>query len=323
MRFKSVGAIVASAALVATLSACSQNSGGGSAGGYKPSGNITMLVPFGAGGGSDISGRAIADGLESVTGLRFTTTNVEGGSGAVGYAQFQAQKGNDTYLLPAETAMLALPISQPDVTFTYQDFTPIMKLGDDASVMVVKQDSPYNSCKEVVDASKNKRVVAGVSGAISNDAVLASLLEKNAGAKLDRVPFESGGEVVAALLGGKVDVIFNSPSEVMGQIEAKQVKPLCVFSEERFTYDALKDVPTAPEQGIDVTYAQFRSFIAPGGISEESKQYWIDAAKKFAESDAYKSYIEDNMMQPDAAYGDDFSAYLKTTNDELKKALAK
>lgn len=321
MRTRNLGAIVAVTGLAFSLSACSQNNSPNSTEGYRPSGNITMVVPFGAGGGSDISGRAIGDGLSEVTDLAFTTENRDGGSGAVGFSYFLSLNGQDNYLLPAETAMLALPISQPDVQFAYTDFTPIMKLGDDASIMIVREDSPYNSCTELVDASSSSRVIVGVSGAISNDAVIATLLESETGASLDSIPFESGGEVTAALLGGQVDVIFSSPSEIQGQLDANAVKPLCVFSENRFEYEELADIPTAVEQGIDVTFSQFRSFIAPGGISEEARQYWLDAAQQYAESEAYTSYIEDNRMQSAVLYGDEFVAFLEDANTELQGAI--
>ena len=83
----------------------------------------------------------------------------------------------------------------------------------------------------------------------------------------------------------------------------------------------MKDIPTAIEQGVDVSFAQFRGLIAPGGISDEAKAYWIEQSKKFAESDAYKEYIDSNMMSADALYGDDFADYLGSNSAKLKAVL--
>lgn len=286
-----------------------------------PSGNVTMVVPMGAGGGSDQSGRAIASGLEEGTGLNISVENREGGSGAVGYSYFLSQNGKSNYLLASETALLALPVTQ-DVEFTYEDFTPIMKLGDDYTLLVVAPDAPYDTCSDVVDAAKDERVVAAVSGATSLDEIVFTLVESDQDVEFDRVPFESGSEVLTALLGGQIDVASLNPSEVVAQLEAGDLKALCAFSEERYEYEALSDIPTAKEQGIDVAFAQYRGFIAPGGITEDQTQYWIEAGQAYEESDAYTEYIESNYLQANAVYGDEFSEYLAGNTGDLEVVFA-
>jgi putative tricarboxylic transport membrane protein len=286
-----------------------------------PSGNITMVVPMGAGGGSDLSGRAIASGLEAGSGLNVSVENREGGSGAIGYSYFLAQEGKNNLLLAAETAMLALPVTQ-DVEFTYEDFTPIMKVGDDFTLIVVAPDSDYDTCEDVVEAARDERVVAAVSGATSLDEIVFTLIESDQDVEFDRVPFTSGSEVLTAILGGQVDVASLNPSEVVAQLDNGDLKALCAVSEERYTYDELKDIPTAAEQGIDVSFAQFRGFIAPGGISEESKQFWIDAAKEYEQSAEYTEYIESNYMQANPQYGDEFVEYLAGNTADLEKVFA-
>lgn len=324
MSKKALGLVSTFAVAALAFTGCSTASAGGQAAndGFRPSGDVKMVVPFSAGGGSDLSGRAIAAGLESGTGLNVTTENKEGGSGAVGYSYFLSQKGKDNFLLASETALLALPITQ-DVQFSYESFTPIMKLGEDFTLLVVEPDSPYKTCAEVVDAAKNERVVAAVSGATSLDQVVFTLVEQEKDVKFDRVPFESGSEVVTALLGGQVDVISVNPGEILGQLEGGSLKALCAFADQRYAYDALKNIPTAKEQGIDVAFAQFRGFIAPGGISEDAKKFWIEQGKKYAETPEYTKYIEDNMLQPRAAYGDEFTAYLEGNSKDLESVLSK
>lgn len=308
-------------AAVLGLTGCSE-AGNAASGGdeFKPSGDVRMIVPFSAGGGSDLSGRAIAAGLESITDLNISTENRDGGSGAVGYSHFLAQEGKDNYLLAAETALLALPLTQ-DVEFDYTSFTPIMKLGDDYTLLVVAPDSPFETCTDVVEAAESDRVVAAVSGATSLDEIVFTLVEDETGVEFDRVPFESGSEVLAGLLGGQVDIASLNPGEVLGQLESGDLKALCAFSDERYEFEELADIPTAKEQGVDVAFAQFRGFIAPGGISDEARQYWIDAAEEFEQTDAYRDYIEQNVMQANAVYGDDFVAYLDGNNADLEKVL--
>lgn len=319
---KLLTAATAVGALTLTLSACGGSSSSGGGGGFEPKGNVTMIVPFAAGGGSDIAGRATASGLEETTGKTITVQNIDGGSGAVGYSEFLGRSGDPNYLLATETAMLALPATQ-DVKFTYESFTPIMKLGDDYTLIVAKADSPLKTCSDLTDKAKSERTVVAISGATGLDNITFTLMEKATGAKFDRVPFESGAEVITAALGGQVEAISVNPGEVSGQLESGDLKALCAASEERYEYPALKDIPTAKEQGIDVAFAQFRGVIAPGDIPEDAKQYWIDKSKEFAKTDAYTKYIEDNMMQPNVAYGDDFSKYLAENDKDLRKAIGK
>jgi putative tricarboxylic transport membrane protein len=310
----------AAAAALFALTACG-SAGAGAAADGAPSGNVTMIVPFSAGGGSDQSGRAIAAGLEASTKLNTSVENREGGSGAIGYSYLLSQAGKSNYLLASETAMLALPLTQ-DVEFTYESFTPIMKAGDDFTLMVVAPDSPYDTCADVVAAAKKERVVAAVSGSTSLDEIVFTLVEQDQDVEFDRVPFESGSEVLTALLGGQVDVASLNPSEVVAQLDAGDLKAVCALSEERYTYDELKDIPTASEQGIDVSFAQFRGFIAAGDISDEATEYWIEAGKAFEQTDAYTEYIESNYMQANAQYGDDFTEFLAGNSADLEKVLA-
>lgn len=312
--------------LALTLAACGSDADGSTAGTADGSAAAdrsepaTMIVPFSAGGGSDVSGRTIAAGLEKATGRTFTTENREGGSGAVGYSYFQSEEGNENMLLASETALLALPLTQ-NVTFDFTTFTPVMKVGDDYTLVVVAADSPHQSCADVVAAAKSERVVAAVSGAASLDEVVFSLVEQDQDVTFDRVPFESGSEVLAALLGGQIDVASLNPSEVLGQLESGDLRALCTSSDERYEYEALKDIPTMQEDGIDVTFAQWRGFIAPGGISDEALAYWIEAGEEFAESPEYDAYIEENVMQGNVLYGDEFSAYLEQNNADLTSVL--
>lgn len=301
------------------LSACS---GGGSSadGEFDPGNRVTMIVPFSAGGGSDIAGRAIAAGLEEVTGATITVENRVGGSGAVGYSGLVNAEGDGSMLLASETALITLPIVQ-DVDFTYESFTPIMKAGEDYNLVVVAADSPFQSITDVIEAAKTEQLNAAVSGATGPDHIAWSLIEQEQGITLERVTFESSSEVLAALMGGHVQVAASSPGELTGQLESGDIRALCALAPERYEYDLLADIPTGSEEGVEVTFAQWRGFIAPGGIDDAAKEYWIAKAKEYEQSDAYKEFIESNMLQPVTAYGDDFVEYLHEYAADVESVL--
>jgi putative tricarboxylic transport membrane protein len=316
--------LASTSVLALSLTACGEESGGGGSadgGGFEPRGDVTMIVPFGAGGGSDLAGRATATMIEAADeDLTVSVENREGGSGAVGYSYFLGESGNENMLLATETALLALPISG-EVEFDYTDFTPIMKLGDDFTLMVVPADSPYQTCTDVVEAARGERITAGISGITGLDNIVFTLTEQETGVEFDRVPFESGGELTAALLGGQIDIASLNPGEIIGQLESGDVKALCAFAEERYEYEELADIETAAEQGIDVSFAQFRGVLAPGGISEEARQYWIETMEAAVETEEYQTYIEDNYLQPNTAAGDEFTEYLEGNNELLESVI--
>jgi putative tricarboxylic transport membrane protein len=328
-----VAAFAAAAALL--LSACVQEGGGGgdeagtdgeAAGGeasdFQPSGDVDMTVPFAPGGGSDVAGRTMQSAIEEAAeGVTVSVVNREGGSGAVGYSYFLTQEGNEEALMAVETSMVALPV-EGNVDFTYEDFTMIYKIGEDFTLAVTQPDSPYDTCADLVTAAESgERVVAGITGQTGLDNVVLSLVEQEAGIEFDRVPFEGGGEVVAGLLGGQIDIGTLNPSEVVGQLEAGDLKPLCVFAPDRYEYEGVSEIPTAEEQGIPVSYAQFRGIIAPGGISDEARDYWVGVMEDVVDTPTYQDYIADNYLQPITAPGDEFAAYLEENTTELRRAL--
>lgn len=305
-----------------TLAACSTSSSsqGGESGGFDPGNRVTMIVPFAAGGGSDIAGRAIATGLEEVTGKTITVENRVGGSGAVGYSGLISAKGDGSVLLASETALITLPIVQ-DVDFTFETFTPIMKVGEDFNLVVVAANSPYKSISDLIDAAHGEKLTAAVSGATGPDHIAWSLIEKEQGISLERVTFESSSEVLAAVMGGHVEVAASSPGELTGQLESGDIRALCALAPERYEYDLLSDIPTGSEEGVNVTFAQWRGFIAAGGIEDAAREYWIDKAREYEQTEAYTDFIESNMLQSAVAYGDDFVAYLKDYAADVESVL--
>jgi len=319
-----IAAALSAAALGVGLTACAADQGGTSAdGSFAPSGDASMIVPFSAGGGSDASGRAIAAGLEAATGTNVVVENREGGSGAVGYSYLLSQEGDDQTLLAAETSLSSIPLSQ-DVDFTATSFTPVAKIGEDATLLVVPASSPFQTCSDVTTAAGAGSVVVAVSGAVSLDEVVFRLIETETGVTFDRVPYESGGEVLTGLLGGQVQVASLNPGEVVGQLESGDLRALCAVAEERYTdYPELADIPTATEQGIDVAFTQWRGFIGAGGMSPEARTYWADAAEAWTQTPEYEEYISSNYMQPVTAYGEELDAYLAEYDAQLATAIGR
>ncbi len=186
---------------------------------------------------------------------------------------------------------------------------------------VVRAESPYKSLKDVIAAAKQKpnSIRVGGSGPAGSDAIIKHRLEKAANVKLNFIVFQSGGEVNAALLGGNVDVASPIPSEATQLVMAGRLRPLAVFSPERI--DTLKDVPTAKEQGINVTLDQFRGVVAAGGITKDQALFWENAMVRMFQSPGFKKYLEENGLRPLLKVGNEAEKYLAEQNDFYKEVL--
>ena len=246
------------------LAACSDNAGGtGDDGEFDPGNRATMIVPFSAGGGSDIAGRAIATGLEEVTGTTITVENSCRGPGAVGYTELVNAEGDGTVLLASETALITLPIVQ-DVDFRYEKLTPIMKAGEDFNIVVVAATPLRVDHRR--DRGCQEREAHGCG--LRRDRARPHRLEPHragAGHLPGAGHLQSSSEVLAALMGGHVQVAASSPGELTGQLESGDIRALCALAPERYEYDLLADVPTGEEEGVNVTFASGAGSSPPAG----------------------------------------------------------
>jgi putative tricarboxylic transport membrane protein len=297
-----------------------QTGGGGGGGGWEPTQDAVMIVPFEAGGGSDILGRAMASGMEKVREVNITVENRPSTTGAVGYSYLLEQQGDPHFVLASETTAVALPITT-ETPWTWEDFTPIGQIAEDATLLIVPQDSEFASLQDVIDAAEQSRLTVGVVGTTGLDTIVFGLLEENAGVEFERVVFESGGELVTALLGGDIVTASLNPSEVIGQIEAGDLKALVAFAEKPYEGGELADVPIAKDEGYDVAFTQYRGLLGPGGIQPEERQYWADALLAWTETDNYDKYIQDNYLISLIRTGQEFENYLQEYEKTIRKVL--
>jgi putative tricarboxylic transport membrane protein len=279
-----------------------------------------MVVPFGAGGGSDQFARAMATAIEEVEPeLTVTVENREGGSGAVGMQYFKGLSGDAQSLLAGSSTIPVPGTAFADFSLT--DYTLLAKVAEDPAVVVAPASAPYDTCEGMVEAAGDSRVVAGVAGQYTLDTVGLNLIEKDAGVQIDKTTFDSGGEILSGLLGDQIDIGLLNPGEVTGQLESGDLKALCTLGEERYPFEQVADIETAQEQGIDVSVAQFRGVIAPPGITEEQQAYWTDVVSRAVETESFTDYTDSAMVVPSLATGDDMVEYVTSSEALYTEAL--
>ena len=287
-----------------------------------PTRPIELIIPYAPGGGSGITGevmkKVISD--EKLSPQPVTLTYKPGASGQLGWTYLATRKGNP-YTLATATQSFSYGFVLKQMQVKPEDFTMIAMMLVDTQLMAASPQSGYKTMKEVIEASRKNpgSVKVGGTGSAGSDANLCAMIEAAAKIKLNYIPFKSGGEVNAAILGGHVDVALGNPNELAGYVEAGKLTPLAVFSDDRIA--ALKNVPTMKEVGFNVVSRSTRGVVAPAGISKNEEQFYVNMMKKITESKGWKEYADKNMMTVKFLGGADYAKYLAKEREDLTALL--
>lgn len=265
---------------------------------FTPNRPIEFVIFASPGGGSSIFAETVGGIMEKEKLVPVAVPRVykPGGSQAVGMAYLHEKKGAPFHLGSTSNSYVLAGLTGASKTITHKNFTDIAILAFDEMVLIARQESPYKSFKDLIEAAKAKPkgIKWGGSNVGGSDSILAAMIGKATGVQFNYIAFQGGGEVNAALLGGHIDIASANPTEVMPQFEGKTMRALALAAENRLS--GLKDVPTLKELGIDVIFSTFRGINAPPGISAEAVAYYQQVAKKVMETAAFKKYIADNFM---------------------------
>ena len=284
--------VVGTAASVATLAA-----GPAIAQENYPSRAVTMISPFPPGGVSDTITRPLDAALETIFKQPVVLENKTGAAGAVG-AQYVAATKPDGYTLLSHIVSISgfaavdkLFGRQPK--FTNADFIPLARIIADPIVMIVNNDLPYKTLKDLVaDAKANPdKLIYSSSGLYGASHIPTALFAKSAGdLKMRHLPTNGGGPAVTAVFGGNVNFFMSPTSIALPHIRAGKVHPLAVSSTKRVK--VLPDVPTFKEHGYDLEYYFWVGIFAPKGTPAPIVTTLRDGLNKAAHSQQFLDTIE-------------------------------
>jgi len=229
--------LLLAALLLLSLAGCS----GGAQGTGYPKKTITMIVPYGAGGTADVTGRQLAAALEKQLGRSIVVENMPGASGSVGArAVLDAAPDGYTIFLTADSLGTQRVMGISDMS--YADFAPIAPIGNDPKLMVVARSSPYADVRALLDdlAARPGKVQMSYTGPGGSGHVQALILRRF-GYEAALTPYNSGAECIAALLGGQVAFTNANYSTAAPYIESGDLRALAVCATEPLA--ALPDVP--------------------------------------------------------------------------------
>lgn len=181
---------------------------------------------------------------------------------------------------------------------TMNDLTPIVRLVVEPAMVAVKNDAPYRSLKDFIDAAKASPGQLKQSGGSigSRDWVMRQLLMKHTGVNWAFISFPGGGERIAALLGGHVNLMIIEPQEAGEHIRAGNLRVLAQVAERRLP--PFPDVPTVKEAGFAVpAYAVIRGVVGPPEMPPDAVAFWEDFFTRMARTPSWKKYLEDNLFE--------------------------
>lgn len=266
-----------------------------------PTKPITMIIPYGAGGTTDVWGRKLAALLEKYLGQSITVTNQGGASGSIG-SQFVKEQASDGYtlLVCAETMGTYKTMNICDLG--YEDFTVISPLVGDPKVLVVGKDSPYNTAEELLAAIKENpgKITmshSGPGGSGHNQGLVLGEL----GYEVAMTSFDSGNDALIGVIGGQVDFTNPNISTLGGYIESGDVKPLAVFSNERM--EAYPDIPAftefvpESEKYLNIPYTLL-SFVVNNDTPDEVVDVLKAASQKVFADPEWTEFVKTNAADP-------------------------
>ena len=280
---------------------------------------IDLIVPFAPGGGSGITAELMKTIItdHKLSPQPVTLTYKPGASGQVGWAYLATRKREGGYAIATATASFNTGfVFGKQVQIKPTDFTPIALMLLDTAMVVTQPNSKFKTMKDVIEFAKKNPNAVRISGtgATGGEAIGTALINDALGIKLNYIPFNSGGEAAAALLGGHVELAISNPNELVPHIDAKKMAPLAVMSRERLAI--MKDVPTFKELGYDVVYDQGRGVVAPAGIPEDQKKFLEEMMKKITQTKEWAEYAQKNAM---TVTFQDSAQYTKFLDEERAK----
>lgn len=254
-----------------------------------PEKDITMIVPYAAGGASDLSARTLAAAMEEDLGVSIIVENRTGGAGSVGLS-FLAGAAPDGYTIgymPVETVMLG----QQGYDINPDDYDFLGQIVSVPATIAVPANSPYQTLQDLIDAAvaAPDTITVGNSGAGSIWDATTRALGDASGTTFRLVPFDGGAPAVTAAVGSQIDAVVAGISETSQHHRDGTLRVLAVFTAD--PVDSLEGVQTATEQGIELVMGGWGLVGAPDGLPDDVVSVLNSAIESGVASESYQEVI--------------------------------
>jgi len=277
-----------------------------------PSGTIEMIVPFGAGGGTDTIARIFEVEFSKALGGKIVVRNIAGASGSVGAAATaKARPGGYTIgYLPIGPASIQ-PVLRPG-TYGAQSWEYICRTADDPALLMVPTKSPINSVAELL---RKDSLVYGSPGPGSVPHLALAALVSSAGVKATHVPYKGTAAAMNAMAGGEIEVFADVPSVV----RSFEVKPIGVFASAR--HPGFPNVPTLTEAGYALEFSIWHGVFAPAGTPRAIVDKLVAACRTAVESPGFTERLKAVGTTPAFLGAREFEAFYRKALAANEKVL--
>ena len=284
--------------------------------GWEPKQDIEFVIPFGAGGGNDVMVRKIIEIIKknNLCSVNIVPVNKKGGSGVVGYTYLHSKgKGNEYTLASTSASFYTQPlVGHSRFSPTEKDFSFVAHMVKDPVVIAANPELGFKDMKDLVEyAKKNPGTLKwGGVGTVSDDAIIMYMLNDAAKIQLTYVPYDDGGLLHTAVVGGHVALNVPSVAEGKELIDVGKLVALAACSDKRF--ESMPNVPTTFEQGYNVNHSQSRGIVMNPGVKPEVLEYYSNLFKKVSETPEWEDFVKKNSME--AAFMD-YKTYAKFSKE--------
>ena len=266
-----------------------------------PARPIEFIVPWGAGGGSDQTGRQISKMLEAELNVSFPVVNSPGGTGTAGMAKMLAAPADGyTISIMAWDTLAVLATRQQK--WGLNDIIPLAIVIQLPSGFYVAESGRFKTWTDVEKEAKAKpnTLKVAISGFGSPDHITVDYLATK-GLAFKMVPFAEPGERYSNVLGGHAELLYSPVGNVQSFVDGKQMRPILFFTAEKLP--AFADVPSSKQSGYDITLSQRRAVVVRAGTPPDRVKILSDALAKVTAQPAYAEYLKRSSAQSDSYVG--------------------
>ena len=255
---------------------------------------ITLIVPFSAGGGTDLIARAMEKVSVKNLGQTLMVVNKPGGAGAIGWNELAGSSPNGYTLGIITPELISLSLYSENKYHYLTSLEPIVQVAGSSFVMIVQADAPWKNIHELIEYAKQhpRELKFSHAGIGSMPHIVGESFAKITDINIEQVPFRGASEAIIALLGNHVQITFMSSGSAKEQIKSGKVRALAVSSEQRLTDPSLAHIPTFKEQRLDVIFNNWYGVATPKGLSPEVKTELAEGLKSIVFDPEFKNSMD-------------------------------
>ena len=294
----------------------------GAASAAFPEKRITMVVPFPAGGASDLAARILSEPLARVLGQPVVVDNVGGGAGVIVAAKVvRADKDGYTVMLGSVNETVLGPITNPSVQYKFTDFAPLAKVGSSAFMVIGRKGLEANNIDELIALARKSpgTLSFGSTGLGSYQQIVMESVQQLSGTSMLHVPYRGGSPMLADVLGGQIDLGVALPTMVLPQINDGRIKTFGFTGRGRDA--AAPQIPSINEgKSFDsIDFVFWFGIFAPAGVPDDVRKSWATAMTTvLAEPAVSKKLAENGLSIPAEAEQAAFASFIKDEDVKLR-----